>query len=63
MAKQTFTWNTITVLLSPTYSQIYSAKNMGWELPHKQVFPEHLITEGMHDAGKSGNILLSPCPS
>ena len=52
MAKQTFTWNAITVLLSPTYSQIYSAKNMGWELSHKQVFPEHLITEECMMLGK-----------
>lgn len=52
MAKQTFTWNAIIVLLSPTYSQIYSAKNMGWELSHKQVFPEHLITEECMMLGK-----------
>ena len=52
MAKQTFTWNTITVLLSPTYSQIYAAKNMGWELSHNQVFPEHLITEECMMPGK-----------
>lgn len=36
----------------PTYSQRFILQNMGWELSHKQVFPEHLITEECMMLGK-----------